>query len=73
MATAAQEALARDQLFCRRWQDDFNAREILACHEACITTTVPLHAASGDAAEGMYVKADVVFDVALDVYDCTAR
>ena len=48
------------------------AREILACHEAGITTTVPVPATSGNEAKGMYVKADFVYESTEDVYRCPA-
>ena len=40
----------------------FSGREILACHEAGITATVPRPETSGNRIKGMYVKADFAYD-----------
>ena len=72
MATAAKEALARDDLHAVADKGYFSGTEILACHEAGITTTVPRPATSGNAAKGMYVKADFAYDADRDVYVCPA-
>ena len=50
----------------------FSGHEILACFDAGITTTVPRPATSGNAAKGMYVKADFTYDSERDVYICPA-
>ena len=50
----------------------FGGREILACHEAGITTTLPRPETSANRAKGMYVKADFAYDAAADVYRCPA-
>ncbi len=57
MAIAAKAALGRDDLHAIADKGYFSGPEILACHEAGITTTVPRPATSGNAAKGMYVKA----------------
>lgn len=72
MATAAKEALGREDLHAIADKGYFSGPEILACHEAGITTTVPRPATSGNAAKGMYVKADFVYDAGRDVYVCPA-
>jgi transposase len=72
MATAAKEALGRDDLHAIADKGYFSSPEILACHEAGITTTVPRPATSGNAVKGMYVKADFVYDAGRDVYVCPA-
>jgi transposase len=54
MAIAAKAALARDDLHAIADKGYFSGPEILACHEAGITTTVPRPATSGNAAKGMY-------------------
>jgi transposase len=72
MATAAKEALARDDLHAIADKGYFSGPEILACHAAGITTTVPRPATSGNAAKRMYVKADFVYDADRDVYVCPA-
>ena len=50
----------------------FSGREILTCHEAGITTTLPRPETSANRAKGMYVKADFAYDAAADVYRCPA-
>ena len=72
MAHDAKEALGRDELHALADKGYFSGPEILACHEANITTTVPRPATSGNAAKGMYVKADFVYDADRDVYVCPA-
>ena len=77
MATAAKEALGRDDLHAPNLhaiadKGYFSGTEILACHQAGITTTVPRPATSGNAAKGMYVKADFTYDAGRDVYVCPA-
>lgn len=72
MATAAKEALGQDKLHAIADKGYFSGPEILACHAADITTTVPRPATSGNAAKGMYVKADFVYDADRDVYVCPA-
>ena len=72
MAIAAKAALGRDELHAIADKGYFSGPEILACHEAGITTTVPRPATSGNAAKGMYVKADFVYDAERDVYVCPA-
>ena len=46
--------------------------EWLACHEDCITTTLPRPETSGNRKKGRYVKADFAYDAAADVYRCPA-
>lgn len=72
MAVAAKEALGRDALHAIADKGYFSGPEILACQEAGITTTVPRPATSGNAAKGMYVKADFTYDANRDVYICPA-
>ncbi len=50
----------------------FSGREILACHEAGITTTLPRPETSGNRKKGMYVKADFAYDADADIYRCPA-
>ena len=50
----------------------FSGREILACHEDGITTTLPRPETSGNRKKGMYVKADFAYDADADVYRCPA-
>ena len=72
MAIAAKDALQCDDLHAIADKGYFSGPEILACHEAGITTTVPRPATSGNAAKGMYVKADFAYDAERDVYVCPA-
>ncbi|KMW60285.1 Mobile element protein [Candidatus Rhodobacter oscarellae] len=46
----------------------FSGREILACHEDGITTTLPRPETSDNRKKGMYVKADFAYDTETDVY-----
>jgi transposase len=72
MAIAAKDALEREDLHVIADKGYFSGSEILACHEAGITTTVPRPATSGNAVKGMYVRADFAYDAARDVYVCPA-
>jgi transposase len=72
MATAAKDALGRDDLHAIADKGCFSGTEILACHQANITTTLPRPATSGNAAKGMYVKADFTYDAGRDIYTCPA-
>jgi hypothetical protein len=58
MATAAKTALGRDDLHTIADKGYFSGSEILACHQAGITTTVPRPETSGNRSKGMFVKAD---------------
>lgn len=72
MAIAAKKALGRDDLHAIADKGYFSGPEILACHQAGITSTVPRPATSGNASKGMYVKADFTYDGERDVYVCPA-
>lgn len=72
MAIAAKDALRRDDLHAIADKGYFSGPEILACHEAGITTTVPRPATSGNSAKCMFVKADFAYDPGRDVYVCPA-
>lgn len=72
MATAAKQALGRDDLHAIADKGYFSGAEILACHEEGITTTVPRPATSGNEARGMFVKADFLYNPERDVYTCPA-
>jgi transposase len=58
MALSAKSVLQRDNLHALADKGYFSGTQILACHEAGITTTVTRPATSGNAAKGMFVKAD---------------
>ncbi|WP_414898533.1 IS1182 family transposase [Rhodovulum sp. YEN HP10] len=72
MAAAAREVLQRDDLHAIADKGYFSGSQILACHQAGITTTVPRPETSGSRARGMYVKADFAYDPARDAYVCPA-
>ena len=72
MAAAAREALRRDDLHAIADKGYFSGSQILACHQAGITTTVPRPETSGNRGKGMYVKADFAYDPARDAYVCPA-
>jgi transposase len=50
----------------------FNSPEILACHEAGITVTLPKPMTSGAKSDGRFGKQDFVYIAAEDVYRCPA-
>ena len=72
MATAARTALGRDDLHAIADKGYFSGSEILACHQAGITTTVPRPETSGNRSKGMFVKADFHYEPDRDVYRCPA-
>jgi transposase len=72
MALEARAALGRDDMSVIADKGYFSGREILTCHEAGITTTMPRPETSANRTKGMYVKADFAYDVAEDVYRCPA-
>lgn len=72
MATRAKTALGRESMMAIADMGYFSGRQILACHQAGIETTVPRPETSGNRIKGMYVKADFVYDRGTDVYRCPA-
>ncbi len=72
MAKGAKAALGRDEMNAVADKGYFSGREILACHEDGITTTLPRPETSGNRVKGMYVKADFAYDGDADVYRCPA-
>lgn len=72
MAQAAQEALHRDTMYVLDDKGYFSGRQILTCHEAGITTTIPKPETSGNRVKGMYVKPDFAYEADADVYRCPA-
>jgi transposase len=72
MAKAAQSVIGGGDLSVVADKGYFNGQEILACHQAGITTTVPRPETSGNRIKGMYVKADFSYDGAADIYLCPA-
>jgi transposase len=72
MAKGAKAALGRDEISVVADKGYFSGREILACHEDGITTTLARPETSGNRKKGMFVKADFVYDADADVYRCPA-
>jgi len=72
MAKEAKAALERDEISVLADKGYFSGREILACHEEGITTTLPRPETSGNRKKDMYVKADFAYDADSDVYRCPA-
>ena len=72
MAKGAKAALGRNEMSAVADKGYFSGREILACHEDGITTTLPRPETSGNRKKGMYVKADFAYDADADVYRCPA-
>ena len=72
MAIQAKVALQRDDMQILADKGYFSALEILACHKAGITATVPRSDTSGARSKGHFVKADFTYDHDADVYRCPA-
>jgi transposase len=72
MATQAKAALQRDDMHTLADKGYFSAQEILACHEAGITATVPRSDTSGARSKGHFVKADFAYEHDADIYRCPA-
>jgi len=71
-ALAAQAALGGGELHVIADKGYFSGSQILTCHEAGITVTVPRPATSGNGVKGWFVKADFRYDAERDVYICPA-
>jgi hypothetical protein len=72
IAKAAKEVLQADKLDAIADRGYFNGAELLSCHEAGITATVPRPETSNNRKKGMFVKADFVYDTSADTYICPA-
>ena len=72
MATKAKAVLKREDLHILADKGYFSSREILGCHKAGITATVPRPDTSGSRSKGHYVKADFAYEVEADIYRCPA-
>lgn len=72
MGKAAQAVLRADKLEAVADRGYFNSPEILECHEAGITVTLPKPMTSGAKSEGRFGKQDFVYIAAADVYRCPA-
>jgi len=69
---AAKTVLGTDRLEAVADRGYFNSPEILACHEAGITVTLPKPMTSGAKAAGRFGKQDFVYLPDEDVYRCPA-
>ncbi|MDZ4096774.1 MAG: IS1182 family transposase [Paracoccaceae bacterium] len=72
MATQAKAVLQREELHILADKDYSSALEILACHKAGITATVPRSDTSGARSKGHFVKADFDYEHDADIYRCPA-
>ncbi len=69
---AAKAVMQADTLQAVADRGYFNSPEILACHEAGITVTLPKPVTSGAKSEGRFGKQDFVFLPGEDAYRCPA-
>lgn len=69
---AAKAAMRTETLEAVADRGYFNSLEILACHEAGITVTLPKPMTSGAKSEGRFGKQDFVYLPGEDVYSCPA-
>jgi transposase len=72
MAKAAMETLKVERLDAIADRGYFNGAELLSCHEAGITATVPRPETSNNRKKGIFVKADFIYDGRSDTYVCPA-
>lgn len=72
MGKQAKEVLGVEKLEAVADRGYFNSPEILACHEAGITVTLPKPMTSGAKSEGRFGKQDFVYLLDEDVYRCPA-
>ena len=72
VAKQAQAVLQTDNLDAVADRGYFSSPEILECHEAGITVTLPKPMTSGAKADGRFGKQDFVYLPAEDAYRCPA-
>jgi hypothetical protein len=72
MGKQAKEVLQTETLEAVADRGDFNSPEILACHEAGITVTLPKPLTSGAKSEGRFGKQDFVYLPEENAYRCPA-
>ncbi len=72
MAKQARVAMGTQSLSVVADRGYFKSEEILACHEAGITTFVPKAKTSGAAAAGRFDRDDFIYDAAQNEYRCPA-
>lgn len=72
MAKQAREAMGTQELTAIADRGYFKSQEILASHEAGIAVIVPKPETSTPAANGLFGKADFIYDAERDEYRCPA-
>ena len=72
MGEQTKAVLGTDELDVVADRGYFSSEEILACHEANITVTLPKPMTSGSRSKGRYVKQDFRYIAGEDVYICPA-
>jgi hypothetical protein len=72
MGKKAKDVLQTDKLEAVADRGYFNSLEILACHEAGITVTLPKPMTSGAKSEGRFGKQDFIYVERQDAYICPA-
>jgi transposase len=72
MAKKARIAIGTTELTALADRGYFNGKEILACHDAGISTLVPPTKTSNAKADGRFDKADFVYDTQKNEYRCPA-
>lgn len=72
MAKKARTAIGTTELIALADRGYFNGKEILACHEAGISTLVPATKTSNAKADGRFDKADFIYDPQKNEYRCPA-
>lgn len=72
MACQAKAALAADQLAVVADRGYFSSQEILKCHQADITPTLPKPTTSGAKADGRFDRADFIYHAEANEYSCPA-
>ena len=73
MAKRTKAALETDALDVVADRGYYKSEEILSCHEAGITVTLPKPQTSNNKAKGLFVKADFVYLADEDIYRCPAN
>ena len=72
MAQAAREAMGKDKLKAVADRGYYSGAQIKACHDAGIATILPKPTTSNAKAEGRFDKADFIYVVRDDEYQCPA-
>ncbi len=72
MANQAKDTLADDQLAVVADRGYFSSQEILKCHQAGVTPTLPKPTTSGVKADGRFDRADFIYHADANEYSCPA-